>query len=66
MICDHWEGDDAKFCGQPTDRRYLSGPRCPLHTPAAIAGRPDITPDPALTLTGLMNRRPNQTEAAAA
>lgn len=31
-------------------RHYLTGNRCPAHTPAAIAGRDDVTPDPELTL----------------
>lgn len=26
---------------------------CPAHTPAALAGHPDIVPDPALTMAGL-------------
>jgi hypothetical protein len=34
-------------------RRYLPGPRCPLHTPAALAGRPEVTPDPARTIEGM-------------
>lgn len=32
---------------------YLTGLRCPDHTPAAIAGRPETTPDPARTLEGI-------------
>lgn len=34
-------------------RLYLPGPRCPDHTPARLAGRPEANPDPALSLTGL-------------
>ena len=31
-------------CGQPA-RPYIVGPRCPAHTPAALAGQPE--PDSA-------------------
>jgi len=40
-------------CRATPTRRYLQGPRCATHSPAAVAGRPEPAPDPALTLTGL-------------
>jgi len=40
-------------CRATPTRRYLQGPRCAAHSPAAVAGRPETAPDPALTLTGL-------------
>lgn len=38
-------------CDSTETRRYLVGPACALHTPAAIAGRPepDTLVDPART-----------------
>lgn len=40
MRCNYHE-DGWGTCGAPADRRYLVGHRCPRHTPAAIAGRPE-------------------------
>ena len=40
-------------CRATPTRRYMQGPRCATHSPAAVAGRPEPAPDPALTLTGL-------------
>lgn len=52
--CGYFEGSD--YCGALTERRYLPGPRCPRHTPAAIVGRPEDTPDPDSTVEGMRNR----------
>lgn len=51
--CHHWSDADG-YCGA-TDNvtRYLTGPRCPRHTPAALAGHPKPVPDPTMTLDGL-------------
>lgn len=49
--CTRWLGD--AYCGAPNARRFLPGWRCPACTPAALAGRPEVTPDPARTLAGL-------------
>jgi Bifunctional DNA primase/polymerase, N-terminal len=40
--CQHWHGAARRYC-HATDRvrSYPIGPRCPQHTPAAIAGRPE-------------------------
>ncbi|MFI0739321.1 hypothetical protein ACH4PU_14710 [Streptomyces sp. NPDC021100] len=45
--CQHWSGDAGRYCNAPGARRYLTGYRCPLHTPAALAGRAE--PDPGRT-----------------
>ncbi|RCG27207.1 hypothetical protein DQ384_26165 [Sphaerisporangium album] len=40
--CRRWDGDD--YCGATDDvRLYINGHRCPRHTPAAIAGKPEAT-----------------------
>jgi hypothetical protein len=49
--CDHWSNGGR--CGNPETRRYINGWRCAAHTPAALAGRPDLEPDPELTLAAL-------------
>lgn len=43
------------MCGA-TDgvRPYKDGPCCPAHTPAALAGHPETTPDPERTLAGIL------------
>ena len=41
QACDHHTAAGA-VCGATTDvRLYANGPRCPTHTPAALAGRPE-------------------------
>jgi hypothetical protein len=45
--CQHWIGAEGRHCRSRTDvRPYRTGPRCPLHTPAALAGRPEPQPGP--------------------
>lgn len=45
--CEHWHGDHATYCGATGSvRRFLTGHKCPAHTPAAIAGRPEPVPGP--------------------
>lgn len=40
--CGHWIGAEQRHCHNEVGvRAYLPGPRCPLHTPAAIAGHPE-------------------------
>ncbi|MFI6903063.1 hypothetical protein ACIBKY_17505 [Nonomuraea sp. NPDC050394] len=41
--CTHWNGAAATHCGATPTRPYLPGPRCPAHTPSALAGRPEPT-----------------------
>ncbi|MCF0087140.1 MULTISPECIES: hypothetical protein [unclassified Streptomyces] len=45
--CTHWVGAERKHC-RVTDgvRAYLTGPRCPHHTPAALQGKPEPQPGP--------------------
>lgn len=51
MRCNLWQ--DGAYCLAETEKAYLDGPRCPGHTPAALAGRPETVPDPSLTLAGI-------------
>lgn len=44
-------------CGATPTRKYLIGQRCADHTPARLAGRPDLVPDPDRTLDALRARR---------
>lgn len=46
----------AVRCGAAATRRYLPGWRCAAHTPAALAGRAEVVPDPERTLAGLRER----------
>ena len=47
--CGHWIGPQARYCLSPDRvRPYLTGPRCPAHTPAALAGHPE---PPSIPLT---------------
>lgn len=40
--CGHWIGGEARYClAADHVRPYLPGPRCPVHTPAALVGRAD-------------------------
>lgn len=39
--CEHWGGAASQHCGATPTRHYTVGHRCPQHTPAAIAGRPE-------------------------
>ena len=41
--CDHPNGP-VDVCGRAGVRSYLTGNRCPHHTPAALAGRTPPTP----------------------
>jgi hypothetical protein len=48
--CGHWLGDQQTWChSQVGIRLHLTGPLCPLHTPAAVAGRPE-PPNPQSSL----------------
>ncbi|MFI5880896.1 hypothetical protein [Streptomyces sp. NPDC051554] len=45
----HWIGAVRRYClAGDTLRSYLTGLRCPLRTPAALAGRPEPRPGPGL------------------
>ena len=47
----------CRTCGAEPARPYLTGEQCPLHTPAAAAGRPDIQADPDRALEALQRQR---------
>src|SRR5690349_6389039 len=50
--CRHWCGPDGRYCLAVTGVRvYLTGTRCPAHTPAAVAGRPESTVEGQLAMT---------------
>jgi hypothetical protein len=45
--CSHWLG--ASYCrAREGVRPYLPGPRCPVHTPNALAGQPEPPPGPGI------------------
>lgn len=54
-LCGHYDGGD--LCGARSEKRYLPGWRCPNHTPCALAGKPEVVPDPARTVEALSSRR---------
>lgn len=56
--CDHFE-QGWGVCGAPTEHRYLVGWRCPLHTPAALNGRPE----PGATAYSIKRTAPGSTRA---
>ncbi|MFJ1667418.1 hypothetical protein ACIOK4_13715 [Streptomyces bottropensis] len=42
MKCGHWIGADRRHCRTVDGvRHFLTGMRCPAHTPAALAGKPE-------------------------
>ncbi|MEU7416750.1 hypothetical protein [Streptomyces antibioticus] len=43
--CAHWIGAEQRYC-EATEgvRLYLPGLACPLHTPSALAGKPEPQP----------------------
>lgn len=49
--CGHFI-DGKGTCGATPTREFLPGVRCRDHTPAALAGRPENRPDPALSIEG--------------
>lgn len=54
-LCGLYDGGDS--CDVRGERRYKDGWRCPRHTPARLAGRPEPpTPDPTRTATALLQR----------
>ncbi len=56
MTARQWERLCA-ICHAAAVGLYTDGWRCADHTPAAIAGRPETVPDPALTLSGIRAAR---------
>lgn len=40
--CGHWIGSERRHCKTADGvRAFLTGLRCPAHTPSALAGRPE-------------------------
>lgn len=54
--CDYLEAGWG-VCGAPGARRYMNGTRCPLHTPAALNGRPE----PGATASPIKPTEPGST-----
>lgn len=47
--CTHWIGVERRYCRADEGvRHFLTGHRCPLHTPSALAGRPEPQPGPGM------------------
>jgi hypothetical protein len=47
--CRHWIGAERSHCRAVDGiRPYLTGPRCPLHTPNALNGLPEPPPGPGM------------------
>ncbi|WP_371579427.1 hypothetical protein [Streptomyces sp. NBC_01314] len=47
--CRHWIGSERRHCRAVDGiRPYIQGLRCPLHTPNALAGKPEAPPGPGL------------------
>jgi hypothetical protein len=45
--CRHWIGAERRYCKEGDGiRRYITGLRCPAHTPNALQGKPEIPPGP--------------------
>jgi len=54
MRCDYTATEGV--CGAADALPYITGLRCPAHTPAALAGRPEVTVNPDLTLAALKRK----------
>ncbi|NGO43796.1 hypothetical protein [Streptomyces ureilyticus] len=47
--CAHWIGAERRHCRSTENvRPYLTGLCCPLHTPRALRGLPEIPPGPGI------------------
>ena len=45
--CGHWIGVERRHCKEADGvRAFLTGLRCPAHSPAALAGKPEPQPGP--------------------
>ena len=45
--CRHWIGAERRYCREGDGvRLYITGHRCPVHTPRALRGLPEIPPGP--------------------
>lgn len=48
MICTHWIGAEGRYCRASGARRFVNSVACPVHTPAALAGKPEAPSTTAL------------------
>lgn len=49
-VCGHWIGSEERHCHATEDLHpFLQGIRCPLHTPSALAGKPEPQPGPGMS-----------------
>ncbi|MFJ5151433.1 hypothetical protein ACIQCF_07560 [Streptomyces sp. NPDC088353] len=47
--CGHWVGVERRYCHATQNvRAFLTGLRCPAHTPNALAGKPETPPGPGM------------------
>lgn len=47
--CEHWIGAEQQYCRSTDDVcPFLIGACCPLHTPSALAGKPEPEPGPGM------------------
>ncbi|WP_432041450.1 hypothetical protein [Streptomyces cadmiisoli] len=47
--CAHWIGAERRHCCSTDNvRPYLTGLRCPAHTPNALRGLPEVPPGPGI------------------
>lgn len=45
--CGHWIGAERRHCREVDGiRPYITGPRCPAHTPRALRGLDEFPPGP--------------------
>jgi hypothetical protein len=61
--CGHYDGTTARHCGAEDVRHYLTGWRCPQHTPAAIAGHPEPPEGPGWPAGAWTTPAPDNTSA---
>jgi hypothetical protein len=47
--CSHWVGAELRYCREAQGVRYFQvGHRCAVHTPAALAGLPELVAGPGI------------------
>ncbi len=47
--CAHWIGAERRHCREIDGvRPYITGPRCPAHTPRALRGLGEFPPGPGI------------------
>lgn len=51
-VCTHWIGAESRYCRSVDSvRAFLTGPCCPLHSPADLAGKPEAPATNSLPAT---------------